>query len=394
MTPIGVSDLNLQIKALLENTFAHVSVQGEVGRVTYHASGHVYFSLKDDGASVDCVLFRGNAAKLKFRLETGQKVIIEGAVTVYTPQGKYQVNCFYVEPAGTGALALAFEQLKKKLAALGWFDAENKKPLPKYPRSVALVTSASGAALADMRHVAERRWRGAKLICVNVLVQGEGAPESLVRGLRYADSLGVDAVVLARGGGSMEDLWGFNDERVAKAVYELKTPVISAVGHEIDTVITDFVADVRAPTPSAAMELLLPDLGEERLRLDDLRDQTTRRFAGLVSQKKMLLVHLQESFAHFSLSARFKRHEAEIAQIRESLNRSLLFCHGQKQTELNHLKAALLSVDPAKRLPLKTAQLIADGRIVSVGELKPKQRFDAIDATHRVHAEVLGVGTL
>ncbi|MGE4295919.1 MAG: exodeoxyribonuclease VII large subunit [Campylobacterales bacterium] len=394
MTPISVSDLNLQIKALLENTFAHVRVTGEIGRVTYHTSGHVYFSLKDENATVDCVLFRGNATKLKFRLETGLKVVLEGAVTVFAPQGKYQINCFSVEPAGAGALALAYEQLKKKLSALGWFDPEHKKPLPKYPQSVALVTSATGAALQDMRNVAARRWHLTKLICINVLVQGEGAPESLVKGLRYADTLGVDAIVLARGGGSMEDLWGFNSEAVAKAVYELRTPCVSAVGHEIDTVITDFVADVRAPTPSAAIELLLPDVNEERMRVDDLRDQIDRRLMLLIAQKTALLNHLRESFAHFSLAARFKRHEAEIAQLHDRLRQTADFHYRRKLTELTHLQERFAAADPAKRLPQKTAQLLIEGRAVAVGELSSGARFEAIDAHYRALAEVLEVAPL
>ena len=254
MKLITVSALNEKIKSLLEATFMHIRLEGEIASVTYHSSGHVYFSLKDDRSSLRCVMWRSNAARLKFRLEKGAHVVIDGSVGVYTPRGEYQLIAVSVEPYGRGALAVAFEQLKKRLEAQGYFASERKKPLPRYPRRIALVTAAGGAALQDMLKVARKRWPLTELIVVDTPVQGEGAAESIARAIAYADTLGADIIVTGRGGGSVEDLWAFNEEAVAEAIFRAHTPVVSAVGHEVDTLISDFVADLRAPTPSAAMD--------------------------------------------------------------------------------------------------------------------------------------------
>ncbi|MDR2636164.1 MAG: exodeoxyribonuclease VII large subunit, partial [Campylobacteraceae bacterium] len=242
--PVSVAELNRQIGALLESTFLHVRVEGEISRPTYHSSGHIYFTLKDNESAVSCVMFKGNAKGLKFALEEGLKVIADGSVTVYVPRGSYQINCLHVEPSGVGALAKAYEQLKIKLEKKGYF--ENKKPLPRFPSSIAVVTSATGAAWQDILKVAAKRWPLAKLILIPSLVQGEGAAASISRSVQKADTLGCDVMIVGRGGGSIEDLWAFNEEIVADAVYHAKTPIVSAVGHEIDYVISDFVADVRA----------------------------------------------------------------------------------------------------------------------------------------------------
>lgn len=390
MTIATVSELTAQIKAMLEATFEIVRVQGEVGRVTYHASGHCYFSLKDSGATIDAVMFRGNVTKLKFRLETGMQVVLEGAITLFAPQGRYQINCVSVEPAGAGALAFAYEQLKKKLNALGWFSPDRKKPLPKYPQRVALVTSATGAALQDMLRVAKKRWTLTRLVCINTIVQGEAAAASIVRSIGAADALGVDVVVLARGGGSMEDLWCFNDESVARAVFECQTPIISAIGHEIDTVITDFIADKRAPTPSAAIELLLPDMNDERMRLDEIASRLADRAFANLDQMAGYLAHLRTMLTAYSPAARFSRAAEQNGVLLERLGQAYEFVLRTKSAELAALRDRFILLDPAAKLPPKLAQIVRGNAAITVKELAIGDTFELIDKEAIVQAQTIG----
>ena len=270
MEALSVSELNTQIKSLLEATFLQVSVRGEVSNCTHHTSGHIYFTLKDEKSTLKCVMFRGNATKLRFKIEEGMKLFLSGGITLYTPRGEYQLNCSYATPDGVGELTLAYEQLKKEYQAKGYF--ENKKKLPRFPKKVALITSKTGAVLHDMLSVAQKRWELTEFLLLNTLVQGEGAKEEIAKNIIYADSLNVDCIIIARGGGSLEDLWAFNEPLVIEAIFGAKTPIISAIGHEPDTMLSDFVADVRAPTPSAAMEILLPDKNEIFMLLDSMQN--------------------------------------------------------------------------------------------------------------------------
>ncbi|MCD8545459.1 MAG: exodeoxyribonuclease VII large subunit [Sulfurospirillum cavolei] len=316
----SVSSLNNQIKSLLEATFLHVSVEGEISRATYHSSGHLYFTLKDADSAIACVMFKGNAKALKFQLEEGMAVIVHGALSVFSPRGTYQINCLSMEPAGSGALAKAYEQLKVKLSAKGYFDAERKKRLPKFVEHVALVTSATGAALQDMLKVAQKRWPLVKITLLDTLVQGENAKLSIAENIAKADRLNVDVIIIARGGGSIEDLWAFNEEIVADAIFTCQTPIVSAVGHEIDYVISDFVADVRAPTPSAAMEMLLPDQIEMLQRLDDTAQHYERLVERLLHTKVLALTRLQELFHQHSIDRKMALWKSEIALLQGQLN--------------------------------------------------------------------------
>ncbi|MCR1811094.1 exodeoxyribonuclease VII large subunit [Sulfurospirillum sp. hDNRA2] len=316
----SVSSLNNQIKSLLEATFLHVSVEGEISRATYHSSGHLYFTLKDADSAIACVMFKGNAKALKFQLEEGMAVIVHGALSVFSPRGTYQINCLSMEPAGSGALAKAYEQLKAKLSAKGYFDAERKKRLPKFVERVALVTSATGAALQDMLKVAQKRWPLVNITLLDTLVQGENAKLSIAENIAKADRLNVDVIIIARGGGSIEDLWAFNEEIVADAIFTCQTPIVSAVGHEIDYVISDFVADVRAPTPSAAMEMLLPDQIEMLQRLDDTAQHYERLVERLVHTKVLALTRLQELFHQHSIDRKMALWKSEIALLQGQLN--------------------------------------------------------------------------
>ena len=270
---MSVSSLNTKIKSLLEATFMHILVEGEVASATYHSSGHLYFSIKDKGSSIKCVMWRSAVAKMKFRIEKGMHIVVEGSVSVYTPRGEYQFQTVRIEPYGQGALALAYEQLKEKLKEKGYFDAQKKQAIPKHIQKIALVTAKESAALYDMLKIIEKRWPLLEVMVIDTLVQGEKAGTQIAKSLAYADSLGVDVVVVGRGGGSAEDLWSFNEEVVADAIFMMQTPVVSAVGHEVDVMISDHVADLRAPTPSAAMEMILPDVQEIHYTLSEISER-------------------------------------------------------------------------------------------------------------------------
>ena len=267
-----VSELNGYLKNLIEGDrlLAAVTVRGEISNLKKHSSGHVYFSIKDEDSQIRAVMFRGKAAGLKFYPDNGMKVIVFGAVTVYESGGQYQLIVSSMQPDGLGSLYLAYNQLKERLSSEGLFDAGHKKPIPRFPKSIGVITSPTGAAVRDIINVIGRRYKCAKIYVYPALVQGDGAEDTLVSGIDYFDRSGlVDTVIIGRGGGSIEDLWAFNSERLARRIYSASVPVISAVGHETDFTICDFVSDLRAPTPSAAAELAVPDLREVMLRLDD-----------------------------------------------------------------------------------------------------------------------------
>ncbi len=274
---ISVTDLNGYIKKLFdEDVFLNrVLVKGEISNFKHHSSGHLYFSLKDEGGIIRAVMFRSAASKLAFRPEEGMKVLAHGTVSSFVRDGQYQLYVTSMEPDGVGSLYLAFEKLKRKLEAEGLFREERKKPLPRIPSVVGLITSPTGAAVRDMIQVMGRRFPYAKILLYPALVQGPDAPESLIRGLEHFDQSGcADVVIIGRGGGSIEDLWGFNNEALARRIAAMRIPVISAVGHEVDFTICDFVADRRAPTPSAAAELAVPETRELSRRIENIVGRT------------------------------------------------------------------------------------------------------------------------
>ena len=270
----SVSEANNFIKALLDAVpqLQTIFVRGEISNYKCYPSGHHYFTLKDEGSALKCVMFRGMAAKLRFRPENGMKVVAFGRIGVFPRDGAYQLYCSELSAAGVGDLYVAFEQLKAKLEGEGLFDPAHKKPLPRYPKRIAVITSSAGAAVHDMLRILNARWPMSEVVLLPVRVQGAEAPPEIAGALRYANRWRVaDLIITGRGGGSIEDLWAFNDERVARAIYESEIPVISAVGHEPDVTIADFVADVRAATPSNAAELAVPDQQEIFRRLDALQ---------------------------------------------------------------------------------------------------------------------------
>ncbi len=272
----SVSELNNYIKNIFDNnrTLTAVTVKGEISNFTNHRSGHFYFSLKDLDGQIRAVMFRSRVMTLKFMPEAGMKVIVHGSVTVYPRDGSYQIIVNSMQPDGIGALYLAYEQLKEKLFSEGLFDEEHKKPLPLYPERIGVITSPTGAAVRDIINVASRRFPLAKIYLYPALVQGDGAVETLIHALDYFDaSRLVDLIIIGRGGGSIEDLWAFNSEALARKIYAADIPIISAVGHETDFTIADFVSDLRAPTPSAAAELAVPDIRELLMRVDNLYER-------------------------------------------------------------------------------------------------------------------------
>ncbi len=284
-----VTELTKEIQNLLEDRFDFVWIEGEISNFSAPASGHFYMVLKDKKTQIRVVMFRLQARYLKFRPENGMHVLVQGRVGVYPPRGEYQVILDYMEPMGVGALALAFEQLKKKLAAEGVFDEDIKKPLPFLPQRVAVITSPSGAAIQDFLKIIRRRFSNIEITIVPVRVQGDGAGSDMVKALELVNQeLDVDVIVLTRGGGSLEDLWAFNEEDLALAIRRSHIPVVSAVGHEIDLTISDLAADFRAPTPSAAAELLVT---EKESLLDRLHEMKTRLLSGISQEIRK---HLQD----------------------------------------------------------------------------------------------------
>jgi exodeoxyribonuclease VII large subunit len=259
----SVSEVTKSIKSLLESTFERINVEGEISNFKAHGSGHWYFNLKDEGAVINCTMWKGINNYVFFTPQDGTKVILTGRITVFPPRGNYQLDVRSMKPAGIGELQDAFERLKKQLQVKGLFDSEHKKIIPQFPQKIGLVTAAEGAALKDMISVAERRYPLVEIIVVPTKVQGAGAAENIVNSINKLNLLNdIDVIIISRGGGSIEDLWAFNEEVVAYAIYNSKIPIISGVGHEIDFTITDFVADLRAPTPSVAMELATPNIEE------------------------------------------------------------------------------------------------------------------------------------
>jgi exodeoxyribonuclease VII large subunit len=293
---LSVSELTARISNVLSTQFSNLWVEGEVSNYRPAQSGHLYFTLKDAKAQVRCVCFRTQAMRLTFRPEDGLKLIVRGSISVYEPRGEYQIYVEHIEPSGVGALQLAFEQLKKRLEAEGLFDPAGKKPLPMLPRRIGIVTSPKGAAVRDILRILRRRFPNLHLIVYPVRVQGDGAAEEIVAGLKYfSRKQNVDVILLARGGGSIEDLWSFNEESVARAIAACTIPVVSGVGHESDFTIADFVADVRASTPSAAAEIVVKSRQEFQKHLLDLEHKISQRTRYVLLKYRH---HLKELTTH------------------------------------------------------------------------------------------------
>ena len=385
MNILNVSSLTEQIKGLLEESFNRVLVEGELSRITFHNSGHIYFTLKDSSSTISAVMFRGNASRLKFQLQEGMKVTINAALTLYKPRGSYQLNCFSIEPAGQGALALAYEQLKEKLSAKGYFAPEIKKQLPQFPSRLALITSATGAALQDMLRVASSRYKALEIDIYDVLVQGSNAAQDIANAVRLADTKEYDIIVVGRGGGSIEDLWAFNEEIVADAIFNAITPVVSAVGHEIDWVISDFVADVRAATPSIAMQICLPDTNELYQYLDSISSQLTQNINQKIFNKKQELAHLLNSYSQHSIEKKLSQKKEEVQQLKEVFEQAITFKVQNATRELQHIESRFpLAINAL--MNLKQNQLLNARKMLESNnpKFKSKSGFAQLSQNDRV----------
>ncbi|MCU0413925.1 MAG: exodeoxyribonuclease VII large subunit [Ignavibacteriaceae bacterium] len=284
---LTVSELTKEIRRTLEESFEQVSVIGEISNFKSHISGHWYFSLKDSDAVISCTMWKGFNQYVFFTPQDGMKIIVNGKLTVYPPRGSYQLDIRSMKPAGLGELQEAFEKLKKKLEAEGLFDEKFKKPIPSYPQKIGVVTAIDGAAFKDLISVAERRFPLVEIVIAPARVQGSGAAESIVNGIRLLNQYpGINVIIVARGGGSIEDLWAFNEEIVARAVFKSKIPIISGVGHEVDFTIADYVADLRAPTPSVAMEIATPDISDIENFIVEFLSSSSANIEEMVESKK------------------------------------------------------------------------------------------------------------
>lgn len=315
-----VSELTLRIKQLLESNFSDVLVEGELSNVKQSRNGHYYFTVKDTDAQLPCVIWRSTAERIRAEIVDGQQVVLGGDIQVYAPHGRYQMIVSHVEQAGIGKLQQAFEKLKKKLQEEGLFDEDRKKELPLFPGKIGVVTSSTGAAFQDIRSTLERRWPLAHVYLYHASVQGVNAAPELVKGIRYFSARNdVDVVILGRGGGSLEDLWPFNEELVARSIFECPVPVISAVGHEVDFSISDFVADVRAATPTQAAVLATPDINEIRFLVDDLASELISEVTDKVQRYGETVRRLGDAHALLVVKDRIKNQKERIGSLQENL---------------------------------------------------------------------------
>ena len=345
-----------QVNKYIKNMFAQdfmlhlISIKGEVSNCKYHTSGHIYFTLKDKAGAMSAIMFAGNAKNMTFRMKDGDQVVVTGSVEVYEKMGTYQIYARQIELDGEGNLYLRFEQLKKELEEMGMFAAEYKRPIPKYAGKIGVVTAQTGAAIQDIRNISSRRNPYVQLILYPALVQGEGAAQSIVNGIHALDRMGLDIIIVGRGGGSIEDLWAFNEEIVARAIFECNTPVISAVGHETDWTIADFVSDRRAPTPSAAAELAVFDYRQMIDQLSNIKKRMDSNLSGKIEFYRERLSHIKTRVSYLSPANRLNENRKRLADLEERL---LLLMQQQikdKRQKLIMLSTRLDADSPVKKL--------------------------------------------
>ncbi|MBO5072721.1 MAG: exodeoxyribonuclease VII large subunit [Eubacterium sp.] len=348
----SVSSVNQYIKNMFINEYALsvVFVKGEISNCKYHSSGHIYFTIKDEASQLACVMFRGDRGGLDFKMENGQEVIVGGSVSVYERDGKYQLYAKKIVLAGDGVLAERYEQLKKKLESAGYFDPDRKLPVPRYVKTVGIVTAQTGAAVQDMINIARRRNPYVQLILYPAKVQGDGAAETIAEGIRTLDEAQVDVIIAGRGGGSMEDLWAFNEEIVADAVFACRTPVISAVGHETDYTIIDFVADLRAPTPSAAAELAVYDVRQTLEELYDYKDRIARSILRQTETLYEKLAYLEDKLKKYHPEQQIREKRQQLMNLEDKLTTLVTQICKDRKYQFALLAGRLDSTSPLKKL--------------------------------------------
>ena len=367
-------------------------VKGEVSNCKYHPSGHIYFTLKDPKGVVNCVMFAGNRAGLSFRLAEGQQVIVGGTVDVYERDGKYQLYAKQIALDGSGLLYEKFEQLKRELEESGMFAAEYKQPIPRYIRTLGVVTADTGAAVRDIMQIAHRRNPYVQIILYPAIVQGEAAVPSVVRGIRTLEKLGVDVMIVGRGGGSMEDLWAFNEREVAQAVFDCSVPIISAVGHETDTTIIDFVADLRAPTPSAAAELAVTDVREILSQLEADRMMLNRLMLRKLQDSRTEIRQRELQLRALSPMGRIRERRMRLLNMEEQLRNRMEKLLGARRHELAIYIERLKSLSPLEKLNSGYSYITDEsgGNIRSVKQVREGQELEITVSDGSFRATVLG----
>ena len=390
MKVLTVSQINAYIKALLDEIphIKNVYISGEISNFKHYPSGHMYFTLKDSKSQLKCVMFSSDNYKLRFEPENGMKVVCFGQVGVYERDGVYQLYARDMQPQGIGSLALAFEQLKEKLGAEGLFAEEHKKPLPKYPSKIGVATSNMGAAVEDIKNILGRRFPLCEVVIVPTQVQGDTAFKDIVKSIEFLDKLpDVDIIIVGRGGGSIEDLWAFNTEEVARAVYNCKTPIISAVGHETDYTICDFVADLRAPTPSAAAELAVPDIENEKLMILNMSAAIESSVNRMIEKQEERLSAIKTNSPLSDINLFFDNLQGRIDEQFKSLYKSFSNIVSYKENALKGIAGALNALSPLAVLSRGYTITKSEGSVVkSASELCENKELNVIFSDGEVKA--------
>lgn len=388
----SVGQINTYIRNMFTQDFVlnRVSVRGEISNLKYHTSGHIYFTLKDASAAIACVMFAGARGGLAFRMSNGQQIIVDGAVNVYERDGKYQLYATKIRQDGAGELYEKFLELKEELEEMGMFAPEYKQPIPKFVRRLGVVTAPTGAAIRDIINIATRRNPGIRIILYPAKVQGEGAAESVAAGLSALDALGVDVIIVGRGGGSIEDLWAFNEETVARAIFSCHTPVISAVGHETDTTIADFVADLRAPTPSAAAELAVADVTAWLQALDEDALQLQRIMQRMIKDARSRLRECELRMRYAKPQQRLMQQKQRLDEYEERLRRAMQSLLEQTRHQLALIEERLRRLSPYEKLESGYGCILTeDGRrIRSVSQVAPGEVVQICLADGRMTARI------
>ena len=397
----SVSQVNRYIRNLISEDYFlnRIYVRGEISNCKYHSSGHIYFTLKDREGAIPCVMFAGSRSGLKFRLDEGQQVIVLGNISVYERDGRYQLYAREIVMEGRGLLYQQYEALKKELEAKGYFALEHKKAIPPFPERIGIVTAPTGAAIQDMTHISARRNPYVQLILYPAIVQGTAAADSIVRGIERLDREGVDIIIVGRGGGSIEDLWAFNEKKVAEAIYRCQTPVISAVGHETDVTIADFAADLRAPTPSAAAELAVPEWSEISRRISDYRRRLAMKMTERISWYRSMAGQYQVRLKYVSPSSRIMEYRQRLMGMEDALGLVMTEKIRDGRHRLALYSEKLSGLSPLKPLERGYALVSTeDGKdIHSVGDISEGQRLnirlaDGWMETEVIKAHIKGVG--
>lgn len=394
---LTVSEITSEIKGVLEDNFDDLYIEGEISNFKKHSSGHLYFSLKDSGAQISCTMWAFMTASLFFVPRDGMQVVAHGGIGVYQPRGTYQLSVKSLKPAGEGALAKAFEAMKARLAKEGLFDERHKKSIPEMPQRIGIVTSETGAVIRDLLTVINRRFPMTEVMLIPVKVQGAGAAEEISRAIYAFNFMDMfqrpDVLIVGRGGGSIEDLWAFNEEMVARAIFQSDIPIISAVGHETDITIADFVADARAATPSMAAEIATPDINELTQYLQSLRYTITQQFKQRIQKHREHIAAITQSYTFHRPKIQLQEATERLKQAKTSLERAMQWQLEKKKLQNENLQTQLRFLNPDLPLQRGYVQVRKQGILVeSVGELKPDENIVLQFQDGEINAKVIDLG--